>query len=90
MTRRDLIIKRATCARGLGTLEPQLCRKRGECAELELGVPGIVGTSIRAGALLSDLGTVYFVTFFKQEFGQIRSILAGNSGYKRNLHWNVV
>jgi hypothetical protein len=33
---------------------------------------------------------VYFVTFFKKEFGQIRSILAGNSGYKRNLHWNVV
>jgi hypothetical protein len=31
--------------------------------------------------------TVYFVTFFKKKFRQIRSILAGNSGYKRNLHW---
>jgi hypothetical protein len=31
--------------------------------------------------------TVYFVTFFKQEFSQIRPILAGNSGYKRNLLW---
>jgi len=34
--------------------------------------------------------TVYFVTFFKQKFGQIRSILAGNSGYKRNLHWMLL
>jgi len=38
------MIKRATCARDLVTPEPQLCRKRGECAELEPGVPGIVGT----------------------------------------------
>jgi len=34
------MIKRATCARDLGTPERQICRKRGECAELELGVPG--------------------------------------------------
>ena len=34
------MIKRATCARDLVTPEPQICRKRGECAELELGVPG--------------------------------------------------
>ncbi len=45
---------------------------------------------IRAGALLSDLGTVYFVAFFKKEFGKIRSILAGNSGNKSNLHWMLL
>ena len=34
--------------------------------------------------------TVYFITFLKQKFGQIGSILTSNSGNKSNLHWMLL